>query len=315
MARRRGGATPSPADPTPDAREAVAFPGQGVDAIDLADTLEAHGDDPLVARLGVLLGTSAWRELDLADTRVAQPCVFTASVVRARAAGLDPATTSVAFGHSLGELSACAFAGVVAPMDGLDLVVRRAELCHAEHERRPGRMAVVMRLDLPAVEWVRRGVVAEEGSGILELAVVNGPGQFVLSGDAGAVEVALDRIADAGGVGRLLPIGGGYHSPLMRGAVEPLAAAIEALRPRDPATPIVSCTTQQIAREAHDVVAMLARALVLPVRWTETMQAVRDLGVDRAVDVGPSPTLANLAKFAPVLAFRTLDDDRPAPPP
>ena len=186
--------------------------------------------------------------------------------------------------------------------------MRRAELGHAEHERRPGRMLVVMRLDAPAVEWVRRSVVAA-GAGVLELAVVNGPGQFVLSGDVEATTRAMDVIADAGGVARPLTIGGAYHSPLMAGAVGPLAEAIAALSLRDPVIPVVSSTTQAVIRSRDDIATALSRSLVLPVRWVETMQALAARGATGAVDAGPSRTLANLARFAPVLEHRALSPD------
>ena len=289
--------------------EAIIFPGQGVEPYDLARILREHGDDALVQRLASIVGTDAWDALDLLDTRIAQPAVYTASVVQAFAAGgADPATFVAAAGHSLGELSALAYAGVFDPLAGVDLVVRRAELGHAQHERRPGRMLVVMRLDEPAVEWVRRTVVAQ-GAGVLELAVVNGPGQFVLSGDVAATSLAMDVIAEAGGVGRPLTIGGGYHSPLMADAVRPLQEAVQALTLRDPVIPVVSCTTQTVLRSSEQVATALARSLVLPVRWVETMQALVTLGASGAVDAGPSRTLANLARFAPVLEHRALSPD------
>jgi [acyl-carrier-protein] S-malonyltransferase len=310
MGRRRdrstGGEGRAEQRAIPLAGEGLAFPGQGVDPTDLARVLGDHDGDPLVQRLAGLLGTDAWATLDLLDTRVAQPAVFVASLVQAAA---TPIEVAAVFGHSLGELSACAYAGAFSPSDGLDLVVRRAELGHAAHERRPGRMVVVMRLDAPAVEWVRRSVVAR-GAGVLELAVVNGPGQFVLSGDLEATAIALDLIAEAGGVGRPLAIGGGYHSPLLAEAVAPLTEAIEAIvGPGDLTVPFVSCTSQTIVRSAAELPVVLARSLVLPVRWVETVQAVRALGVTAAVDAGPSQTLANLAKFSPVIPFRALSPD------
>lgn len=289
--------------------DAIIFPGQGVEPFDLARILGEHRDDPLVARLAQVVGTDAWDALDLLDTRVAQPAVYAASVVQAAAAGPADRTALVAAaGHSLGELSACAYAGVFDPLAGLELVVQRAELGHAEHERRPGRMLVVMRLDAPGVEWVRRSVVAT-GAGVLELAVVNGPGQFVLSGDVEATAVAMDLIAEAGGVGRPLTIGGGYHSPLMAGAVGPLTAAVAALDLHDPVIPVVSCTTQAVLRSRDEIPSALARSLVLPVRWVETVAALAALGATVAVDAGPSRTLANLARFAPMLEHRALSPD------
>lgn len=302
--RRRGGTNEPAID---DEREAVAFPGQGVDPVDLARVLHAHEDHELVGRLASLLGTTDWDDLDVDDTRIAQPSVFTASVVEATTsdAGLDAAACSLTFGHSLGELSAFTFAGVFDPGAGLDLVARRAELCHDANARRPGRMIVVMRLTRPEVEWVRRTVVAR-AAGVLELAVENGTGQFVLSGDVEATAVALELVAEAGGVARPLPIGGGYHSPLMATVVEPFAEAVAAVARHDPRLPVVSCTTQAVITSRDDVAAALSRALVLPVRWVDTLEAVRAEGVTRAVDTGPGETLTNLARFSPTLEFRSL---------
>lgn len=289
--------------------EAITFPGQGVEPFDLARILGSHRDHPLVDRLAAVVGTDSWATLDLLDTRIAQPAVYTASVVQAFAEGsIEPTSFVAAAGHSLGELSAFAYAGAFDPLAGLDLVVRRAELGHEQHRRRPGRMLVVMRLDEPAVEWVRRSVVAL-GGGVLEIAVVNGPGQFVLSGDVEATAIAMDLIAAAGGVGRPLTIGGAYHSPLMADAVDALADAITAMELRDPAIPVVSCTTHAVVRSSDQIAASLSRALVLPVRWVETVEALVALGATIALDAGPSRTLANLARYAPILKYRALSPD------
>lgn len=296
-----------PAD-QPEPPFAVAFPGQGVDPVDLGRILTEHDRDPLVDALAERLSTRAWTELDITDTRIAQPCVYVASVLQATGR-VTPTDAAAVFGHSMGELSAMAFAGVFSPLDGLDLMIRRADIGHAANERRGGAMAVVMKLDEPQMEWVRRRAVAEAG-GVLDLAVVNGPGQYVFSGDAATVDHVIELINDLEGVGRRLPIGGAYHSPLMLDAVDPYRAAIDSLDLRDPVVPVVSSTTQATVTTAGDVVDVLTRALVLPVRWVETMHAVLALGITRAVDAGPGSTLANLARFSPVLELTTLSPQK-----
>ncbi len=296
----------------PGERESIAFPGQGVDPRDLARVLHAGAAHPLVATLASRLGTDDWDGLDLLDTRVAQPAVYTAGLVQVALEDVprpgEPGAPVAAFGHSLGELAALAFAGAFGAEAGLDLVIRRAAIGHAVQAQRPGRMLVVMRLDGPQVEWVRRQVVARD-AGALEVAVVNGPGQFVLSGDHEATAVAMELIAELGGVARPLTIGGAYHSPLMVPAVQPLIDAVAALELHDPAIPVVSCTAQTVVTSRDQIPVVLGRALVLPVRWVETLEAVAALDVDRAIDAGPSQTLANLARFAPVLTFRSLSPD------
>jgi len=291
-------------DTSPAGSFAAAFPGQGVDPVDLARILDRHREDDLVEALADQLGTRDWQALDITDTRVAQPCVYVASTLQATD-HLDPADTAMALGHSMGELSATAFAGVFTPSDGLDLMIRRAEIGHDVNRGRTGAMAVLMKLDRPGTEWARRRAIAESG-GLLELAVVNGPGQYVFSGDAKTVDHFVTLAGDLGGVARRLPIGGAYHSPLMFAAVDRFREAITAIELRDPVVPIVSSTTQEIITTAGGVVSSLARALVLPVRWVDTLEAVRAHGVTHAVDVGPGSTLANLARFSPVLTFSAL---------
>lgn len=295
------------------ATTAVAFPGQGVDPGDLIAVLQAYDTHPLVTALGERLGLRAWADVDLSDTRVGQPCVYTAGLVTATDAGHglvadtdgSPRADLVVFGHSLGELTAAAFAGACTPEAGLDLVRRRADLAHARDLERPGQMVVVMRLDETDVEWVRREVIAKTGL-VLEVAVSNGTGQFVLSGDLEATTIAIDVAAEMGGVARPLPIGGGYHSPLLAPIVGPYAEALESAITRAPSIPLVSCTSHRLIRGREALVTALARALVLPVRWTGTLEAVAATGVVQAIDAGPSHTLTNLAKYNSVLPFRSL---------
>lgn len=291
------------------AREAVAFPGQGVDPVDLARILDEHADEEPVARLRALLGGDDWRGLDLTDTRVAQPAILTAGLVAA-GSQVEAASVEAVVGHSFGEITALAFAGALEPAEAIELVRTRAELCHAEHERRPGRMIVVMRLDDVTLEWVRRRAIAEAG-GSLEVAVVNGPGQVVLSGDEATAAAAVAAATALDGVARPLAIGGAYHSPLLAGAVDAFTEAVAEALAGPPRVPLVSCTTQDVLTDVDAVAASLGRALVLPVRWEATMAAVAALGVDRIVDAGPGRTLVNLARHTPTIAFRGLSPERP----
>jgi [acyl-carrier-protein] S-malonyltransferase len=302
-----------PPERRPDRRPALAFPGQGVDPVDLGRILRAHDDYRLVDRLAAELGQRSWEALDLNDTRVAQPSVYCASVLQAgdhlKAAGGLAQGCALTFGHSMGELGALATAGAFSVEAGLELAVRRAAIGHDAQQRRPGAMAVVMRLDAATVARLCVGArrVPAEALGI---AVVNGAEQLVVAGDAAAVDRFIDRATTAGGVARRLTIGGAYHSPLLADAVAPYADAIRAVGVASPRVPVLSCTTQRPMATPNDVVAALAGALVRPVQWVATLEAVRATGITDAVDVGPGATLANLARFTPVLAFTALSPAR-----
>ncbi len=299
----------------------IAFPGQGVDPVDLGRLLTFHRHSDLVERLTETVGITDLSTIELRTTEVAQPCIFVASYLAAFTHFGPPSTwlnseseehnsrIGAVCGHSFGEIAALCFAGAMAPEAGLTLVRQRAEWCQAQHALRPGTMIVVMRLDEHAVEWVRRTSVSRHG-GSLDWAVVNGPGQFVLSGDAATATGALEEIESLGGVGRVLPIGGAYHSPLLAPVVSQYLPAVVQAITAEPLVPLVSCTTNQVLTSGADIAKAVAQALVLPVQWPNTLRAGALIGATQAVDTGPGRTLANLARFTPELPFDALSPDR-----
>lgn len=281
---------------------AIAFPGQGGDWHAAVETLERSGDHPLVAALADRLGTDRWAELDGLDTAIAQPVVYVAGLAGPVATTADPASIALAMGHSLGEITAAAWAGAIAPEAGLDLMVARGALGAAGQHDRPGAMAAVNRWGAAEVEWLRRSV-AGEGGGVLDVAVVNSATQIVLSGDEALVEAAVVRANEAGAVARRLPIGGAYHSTLMVGAVDAFRARTAAAVTAPPRVPVLSSTLQRTMATVDDLVDGLTRSLVLAVDWPATIAAAAALGVDRALEAGPGDTLTRLARFAPELAI------------
>lgn len=284
---------------------AIAFPGQGGDWAAALDVLATAAAEPLVGALADRLGTDDWAALDGLDTRNAQPVVYVAGLVGPGAHHPDLAACPLAMGHSLGEITAAAWAGAIEPEAGLDLVVARAALGRASQDVRPGAMVAVNRFDAATVEWLRRTTVADT-DGVLEVAVTNSPTQIVLAGDATLVEMATARANAEGGVARLLPIDGAYHTSLMVPAVDGFLAQASAAVTAAPRVPVMSSVLQRPMTTVDDLVEGLTRALVLPVDWPATVAAAVSLGVDRAIEGGPGDTLSRLARFAPGLAI-----DRP----
>lgn len=277
---------------------AIAFPGQGGDWRAAVVTLRDQAGHPLVAALADRLGTAAWDTLDGLDTAIAQPVVYVAGLV-----GPAAETDAVlAMGHSLGEITAAAWAGAITPEAGLDLMVARGALGAAGQAGRPGAMVAINRWDAGRVEWLRRTIQAEQ-TGILDVAVTNSPTQIVLSGDAALVDLAVERANAEGAVARRLPIGGAYHSTLMVPAVEGFRSAVEAAVSGPPRVPVLSSTLQRVLETPEDLVDGLTRSLVLAVDWPATAAAAAAAGVHRAVEAGPGDTLSRLARFAPELAI------------
>lgn len=278
---------------------AIVCPGQGSQSpgmlgalpddpdIDrLLDAAEALSDMDL--RAAVALGDAA----GLSDTRVAQPLLYLCDWVWGRSlmrAGLEPLALA---GHSLGEYSALALAGVFSVEAGLHLVVERSRIMHSVASRVKGTMAAVLALPRPRVDEV------VESIDDLWVANDNCPGQTVISGTEEAVSLAETALLDAGAKRVVrLDVAGPFHSPLMAPAEEEFAATLRSAEFTDADIPVVQNTDpSNPTTDAESIRANLARQMTSPVRWTETMLALRSLGCEVLVEAGPGKVLTGLAR-------------------
>ncbi|WP_426571816.1 ACP S-malonyltransferase [Aquihabitans sp. McL0605] len=284
---------------------AIAFPGQGGDWRATTAVLGAQAGHPLVRALADRLGTDRWDALDGLDTANAQPAIYVAGLVGpAATAPVDE--ISLAMGHSLGEITAAAWAGALSFDAGLDLMVARGALGRAAQDHRPGAMTAINRWERPKVAELAAAVAGRSPGRALEVAVVNSPTQIVLSGDEALVDQATDQANEQGAVARRLPIGGAYHSSLMASALVAFRAQVGDAVTAAPRVPVLSSTLQLPLRTVDELVDGLARSLVLAVDWPATIEAAAALGVDRAFEAGPGDTLRRLARFAPELAIVSL---------
>ncbi|MBB5773591.1 ACP S-malonyltransferase [Nonomuraea jabiensis] len=292
----------------------IAFPGQGITAQTLRSALWAHVRHPLVARLLTTFGAADPEALDLGDTSVVQPATFAAGLAAAHTAFGPDHRPPVALGHSLGELTAAAYAGFLRTDEGFELAVDRGRLCRDQSLRRPGAMVAIVGADAGELEWLRRSVVAEHGE-ILDVAGLNSARQTVLSGAPEAVAAAV-RIAEEQCLrAEVLPIPGGFHSPLMMDAVPAWRRRLESADFRPSTTRFVSAIDVRPHTDPVQVREQLARGLVLPVRWHEAVRTVRDLDVPGLVDAGPGTTLLKLGRRARILKFTGLGAlPEPVPP-
>ncbi len=257
------------------------FPGQGVQeqgheqlvrevAPDLLDiALDQVGANPF-ARCGE-------------STRYAQPAIVLASLAAWRRRGAPDAAGFA--GHSLGELSALAAAGALTETAAVRLAVVRGELMAQAAERRPGGTMLAV---LGGTPEQALGLAEDHG---LVLANDNAPGQIVLAGPQEDIGAAR-RAARGRGLRALeLDVSGAFHSPQMQPAASALAAELDAVTWSAPRAPVFSGLT---AAPFTDPVRQLAAAVVAPVRWRETLLALRASGIERFVDVGPGEVLARL---------------------
>src|SRR5690606_22257348 len=175
---------------------------------------------------------------DLKQTRVTQPAIFLHSAILSKVLGSSFRPDMVA-GHSLGEISALVANKTLEFEDALTLVYKRALAMQHACELEPSTMAAVLGLEDHIVE-----AVCADVDGIVVAANYNCPGQLVISGSIGAVEMACEKLKDQGAKRAIiLPVGGAFHSPLMEPARKELANAIEATRFNTPICPVYQNVT------------------------------------------------------------------------
>jgi [acyl-carrier-protein] S-malonyltransferase len=235
----------------------------------------------------------------LTDTINAQPALLAASVATLRAAAEAmpelPVPVAVA-GHSMGEYSALVAAGALSYADGLRLVRERGRLMKEAGAASPGGMAAVLGLDVAQVAEICAAARAESG-GVVQVANDNCPGQVVISGDIGSLELAMARASAAGAAKVVrLAVSIAAHSPLMAPAASALSQAVQATEIRAPETPVISNITARPFDSVDEIRAELAAQLTAPVRWSESMGTLVGLGVDTVVELGPGDVLSALMK-------------------
>ncbi|MEL7267936.1 MAG: ACP S-malonyltransferase [Bacteroidota bacterium] len=279
--------------------KAFVFPGQGAQFVGMGlDLYENHSEaQELFENANEILGFSITDIMfegtaeELKQTKVTQPAIFLHSVILSKAMG-DAFTPNMVAGHSLGEFSALVANGTLSFEDGLKLVSKRAMAMQKACEANPSTMAAVLGLDDDVVEKI-----CEETPGIVVPANYNCPGQLVISGEIEAVNLANEKMKEAGARrALLLPVGGAFHSPLMEPAREELAAAIEETTFSEPSCSIYQNVPTTAVNTADEIKQNLIAQLTAPVKWTQSVQQMVADGAAHFTEVGPGKVLQGLVR-------------------
>jgi len=213
-----------------------------------------------------------------------------------------------AAGLSLGEYTALHLAGVFSFEDGLKIVKARGQLMQAAAEANPSTMLALIGSDEPTAIAICEE--ARQGD-ILVPANFNTPGQIVLSGAVAACERAA-KVAEAKGVrGMPLKVAGAFHSPYMQAAADQMAQVLAGVPFCAPKVPVVSNVTAALHGAPETIKDLLVQQIVGSVRWYQSIEALRGLGVDQWIEVGPGRTLTGMMKKidrkAPVATYATAE--------
>ena len=231
------------------------------------------------------LGTNA-DETEIKETENAQPLIVAAGLLSARALGAAGKYACVA-GHSVGEITAAAIAGVFSPLDAMKLVRRRGIEMAKAASITPAGMAAVLGGDR---EIVLRAIT-DLG---LVAANDNGGGQIVAAGDLDA----LAQLAPEGARVRPLAVAGAFHTSYMQPAVEPMRELAATMQVNDPAVVLLSNKDGGVVSSGREVLDRIVNQIANPVRWDLCMQSLLAQGVTGVVELAPAGTLVGLIKRA-----------------
>ena len=182
-------------------------------------------------------------------------------------------------------------AGSLALRDSVQLVRKRGEYMQEAVPAGQGAMAAVMKTDRAHVERV-----CAETEGVVEIANLNAPEQTVISGEAGAVGTAGERLRAEGARVVTLNVSAPFHCSLMRPAAVALAGDLRRVQFGRPQFSIICNVTADVLRGVGEVPELLERQVTAPVRWVETLERLGGLGVTRFVEFGSGSVLTGLVK-------------------
>ena len=279
--------------------KAFVFPGQGAqfagmgkdlfDNSTLAKDMFHQANDILKFNItDIMFGDDSEA---LKETRITQPAIFLHSVILAKLMRNQLNPDFVA-GHSLGEFSALVAARYIDFEDGLMLVQKRANAMQKACEENPSTMAAILGLENNIVEQV-----CEEVDEVVVAANYNCPGQLVISGTYKGIDLACEKLTEAGARRALkLAVGGAFHSPLMESAKNDLQEAINQTIIHEGIAPIFQNISAEATSNKEIIKKNLIDQLTGPVKWTQIMQNMITSGLSQVVEVGPGKVLQGLFK-------------------
>ena len=283
---------------------AFVFPGQGSQAVGMLDgwgdntsvrqTLQ-EASEALGRDMASLIQAGPKDQLDL--TTNTQPVMLTAGIACYRAwIAETQLVPSVIAGHSLGEYTALVAAGSLTLIDALPLVRFRAEAMQQAVPVGVGAMAAILGLDSQVVSDECAKIVSATGE-VVEAVNFNDPKQTVIAGTRAGVEMACKACKSAGAKRAIsLPVSAPFHSSLMKPAAEQLLVKLAATSFASPLVPVVNNVDVHTVQDPNTIRDALYRQAFGPVRWVETVRAIRARGVTHVIECGPGKVLTGMVK-------------------
>lgn len=280
---------------------AFLFPGQGSQYIGMGKELIDkypetkqifdQTDDICKKPISKFCFEGPMEELTLSENL--QPAITAVSLACLYVLNNSGISADVSAGHSLGEYSALVSAGVLQIPDAIRLVKIRGELMHRESLKKPGAMAAIIGLDINKVQEI---VEEARDHGVLAVANYNTKDQIVITGEHKPLNKAIKLAKEKKAKAIPLKVSGAWHSELMKDAVEEFRRFMDKIPFSTPKSKVIFNATAQEEKDPNAIKDIMAKQLISPVRWYETILKMLDEGVDTFVEVGPKRVLTGLVK-------------------
>lgn len=295
--------------------KAFVFPGQGSQYPGMGkDIAEVYAEaravfDAADATLGYPLSRLCFDgpEEELRLTENTQPAILAVSVALFRVLESGGLLPDFVAGHSLGEYSALVAAGALDFKEAVKLVQLRGRYMQEAVPVGKGAMLAVLGLDTETIQACCRDA---SGTGVVELANLNSPGQVVIAGEEKAVQVA-GQLMRRSGARRVipLPVSAPFHTSLMKSAARRLQESLEKVTFKDLRFPLVNNVDARIVSRGEDAAEGLVRQMSSSVLWSRDVEVMVDQGVNCFFEVGPGKVLSGLIrKIAPQVKTENIEN-------
>ena len=298
-------------------KKAFLFSGQGSQyqgmGLDLAEKFTPAkeilecGSDILGFDLKDKLANSTAEEL--AQTRLSQPAIFTASLLSLCAARENGLDCEAVAGHSLGEYAAMYASGMLTLEDAFKAIKLRSEAMAKAAENSSGAMAAIIGADNETIDKI-----CGEVNGFLAPANYNSPVQTVIAGEQAAVDEAIAKFTEMGKRSVKLAVSAAFHTKLMQSAADEFKAAIKDFTFSAPKCDFYANLYGKKLEDFSDMPSYLAAHICSPVKFVDELNAMQSAGIDAFIELGPNKVLTGLVRktlkgvvFANIESLETLE--------